>query len=176
VRIRFFGALAVAVLIAACGGGTTSSTRPSTAASTPAAATPARSSAPASAPASSAAGGVTLEIATTDLGDVVVDGEGRTLYGFTPDEGQAAPTCNDSCAETWPPVTGEATAGAGIDDSKISTTTRADGSTQVKYGEFPLYWFSGDSAAGDTNGQGIGEKWFVVDADGELIMATPGAS
>lgn len=171
-RIRFFGTLAVALLIAACGGGTGASTRPSTAVSTPAAATPARSSAPAS----MAAGEIVLAIATTDLGDVVVDGDGRTLYAFTPDEGQAEPTCNDSCAETWPPVVGEATAGDGIDDSKISTATRADGSTQVKYGDWPLYWFSGDSAAGDINGQGVGGKWFVVDADGEMITTAPDAS
>jgi predicted lipoprotein with Yx(FWY)xxD motif len=172
VRIRFFGALAVALLIAACGGGSTSSTRPSSAASTPAGATPARSAAPASA----AAGAVVLAIATTDLGDVVVDGDGKTLYAFTPDEGQAAPACNDSCAETWPPLVGDASAGDGIDDSKISTITRADGSTQVTYGGWPLYWYSGDSAAGDINGQGVGEKWFVVDADGEMITTAPDAS
>jgi predicted lipoprotein with Yx(FWY)xxD motif len=123
-----------------------------------------------------AAGAVELSIATTDLGDIVVDGDGRTLYALKTDEGQAAPTCNDTCAANWPPVVGEATAGDGIDDSKISTITRADGSTQVVYGEYPLYWFSGDSAAGDINGQGVGGKWFVVDADGETIEATPGAS
>jgi len=122
------------------------------------------------------AGSVTLEVSTSDLGDILVGEGGKTLYAFTPDEGQATPTCNDSCADNWPPLTGEATAGSGVDDSLISTATRADGTTQVVYGEYPLYYFSGDSAAGDTNGQGLNGKWFVVGADGELIGETPGAS
>ena len=153
-RIRIFGALAVALLMAACGGGSTSSTRPSTAASTPAAATPGASAIP--------AGSVIIEVGTSSLGDMLVDADGMTLYGFTPDEGQAAPTCNDSCAENWPPVTGDATAGDGVDASLLSTIARADGSSQAVYGEYPLYHFSGDNQSGQTNGQGLNGKWFVV--------------
>ena len=28
----------------------------------------------------------------------------------------------------------------------------------------PLYYFAGDKAAGDTNGQGVAGKWYVVGA------------
>jgi predicted lipoprotein with Yx(FWY)xxD motif len=168
VRIRFFGLLAVALLIAACGGGSGASTRPSLRASIPAAATPGAST--------TSGGEVTIEVATNPLGDILVDGDGMTLYAFTPDEGQSAPTCNDTCAENWPPLTGDATAGDGVDDSKLSTITRDDGSTQVVYGEYPLYHFSGDLQAGKTNGQGLNGNWFVVGADGELVGETPGAS
>jgi len=126
--------------------------------------------------ASSATGSVTLEVATSDLGDVLVGEGGMTLYGFKPDEGQDTPTCTGNCAENWPPLIGDATAGSGVDDSLISTVTRDDSTVQVMYGDYPLYYFSGDTAAGDTNGQGLQGKWFVVGADGELIGETPGAS
>ena len=60
------------------------------------------------------------------------------------------------------------TAGEGLDATKLTTVDRTDGTKQVKYGDWPLYYFAGDSAAGDANGQGLGEKWFVVDASGAL--------
>jgi predicted lipoprotein with Yx(FWY)xxD motif len=41
---------------------------------------------------------------------------------------------------------------------------------QVKVGDWPLYRFANDAAAGDTNGQGVGGVWFVVGPDGELIQ------
>jgi predicted lipoprotein with Yx(FWY)xxD motif len=60
-------------------------------------------------------------------------------------------------------------AGAGLDATKLTTVDRTDGTKQVKYGDWPLYYFANDAAAGDTNGQGLAEKWYVVDAAGELI-------
>ncbi len=84
--------------------------------------------------------------------------------------------CNDTCAENWPPLTGDATAGDGVDDSLLSTIARDDGSTQVVYGDFPLYHFTGDLQAGKTNGQGLNGNWFVVGVDGEPIGETPPAS
>lgn len=78
----------------------------------------------------------------------------------------------DACAQIWPPlvVTGSATAGSGLDQATLTTITRADGSTQVKYGDFPLYYFATDTAVGQTNGQGVGGKWYVVGANGQLIQ------
>jgi len=101
-----------------------------------------------------------------------VGSNGKTLYGFTPDVGAAAPTCVDGCAATWPPltVTGAATAGSGVDQSKLTTIQRADGTTQVKYGDYPLYYYAPDTAAGQTTGQGVGGKWYVVGANGTLIQ------
>ena len=164
----------LALLLAACssgGGATPSAAAPETAA--PASEAPA-SEAPASeAPASAAAGGTaTVMVASSDLGDILVDGEGRTLYAFTPDESSGEPTCYDECAGNWPPLTssGEVTVGEGLDDSDFTTVARTDDAgDQVKIGGWPLYYFAGDAAAGDTNGQGVGGKWFVVDANGEII-------
>lgn len=113
-------------------------------------------------------GEATIAVSSSDLGEILVDGDGMTLYLFTPDE-QGEPTCTDSCAATWPPFEGPATAGAGADASLIDSTAHASGVTQVTYNGWPLYFYAGDSAAGDTNGQGLGGNWFVVSASGEAI-------
>ena len=94
-----------------------------------------------------------------------------TLYMFTPDDGQAAPTCATGCIDKWPALIADSpTAGAGLDASKLGTVARADGlGNQVKYGDYYLYHFANDKAAGDINGQGLGTKWYVLGADGEPI-------
>ena len=114
------------------------------------------------------AAGTTVAVASSDLGDIVVDGEGRTLYMFAPDEG-GEPTCTDACAETWPVVEGPATAGEGVDEALLSTAAHPSGATQVTYGDWPLYLFANDTAPGDVNGQGVNDVWFVVGPDGEPI-------
>ena len=152
----------VMTVLAACSSSGASSA-PSAAA--PSAAAP---SVEASAP---AAGGTTLALADSALGKIVVDGQGKTLYMFEPDDGQAAPTCTDACAANWPALiaTGTPTLGDGL-TAAVSTVARTDGGgTQVKYGDYFLYYFGKDAAAGDTNGQGVGGKWYVVGADGEPI-------
>ena len=162
----------VAILVAACssgGGATPSAAAPVTPA--PASAAPA-SEAPASeAPASAAAGGgATVMVADSSLGQILVDGEGRTLYMFKPDEA-GTPTCYDQCEDNWPPLTatGDVTVGEGLDASLFSTVARTDGSMQVKAGNWPLYYFKNDAAPGDTNGQDIQDVWYVVSPSGEPI-------
>ena len=113
---------------------------------------------------------LTLSLADTNVGSAVVDGDGNTVYLFTNDDG--APTCNDSCADTWPPVPTPATAGAGVDADLIGSATRADGTEQATYGGWPLYYYAADTAPGDTNGQGIGEVWFTIDATGNAVDAS----
>jgi predicted lipoprotein with Yx(FWY)xxD motif len=167
----------LAVLLAACssgGGATPSAAAPETqapASEAPASEAPA-SEAPASeAPASPAAGGaVTVKVATTDLGDILVDGEGRTLYMFKPDEA-GTPTCYDDCEASWPPltVTGDVSVGEGLDAATFTTVARTDGSMQVKAGNWPLYYFKNDAAPGDINGQDINDVWYVVSPTGEPI-------
>ena len=109
------------------------------------------------------------------LGSILVDGEGRTLYHFTKDvNGTIAYT--GTCASTWPPfvVTGaapQAPAGGGT----VATVTRPDGGTQVTFNGAPLYRYSGDSKAGDTNGQGIGGLWFVVSPTAAATTPTTAA-
>lgn len=114
--------------------------------------------------------GATVATGSTDLGEVLVDGDGLTLYMFEPDE-QGPPTCNDDCAESWPPLVtdGEPTADGGADADLLGTAERDDGSTQVTYDDWPLYRWSGDQAPGDVEGQGINDVWWVVGADGAPV-------
>ena len=111
-------------------------------------------------------------VADSELGEILVDGEGRTLYMFVPDEETGEPTCYEQCAENWPPLVaeGEITVGEGLDDSDFSTVPRTDDAgDQVKVGDWPLYYFANDAAPGDTNGQGVNEVWYVLGPDGEPI-------
>jgi predicted lipoprotein with Yx(FWY)xxD motif len=110
-----------------------------------------------------------VKSAESELGTILVNAEGRTLYGFTKDTSGNS-TCFDVCAQTWPPITvnGNVTT-TGLDAKLFTTFIRSDGATQLKAGKWPLYLFSGDNAAGDVNGQGSGGVWFAVAPDGSLI-------
>ena len=147
---------ALALALAACGGnddqgsGTAATAAPTTAAQ--------------------ATGGTTVAVASGTLGDILVDGEGRTLYAFTKDQGDQS-ACSGQCASNWPALTGPATAGTGAQAALLSTAMQTNGSAQVTYGGKPLYYFAGDAKAGDTNGQGVGGVWFAVTADGQLVKA-----
>ena len=110
----------------------------------------------------------TLQVATSGLGDILIDGDGNTLYLFTPDA-QGESTCYDQCEQNWPPFTGEVSAGSGVDASLMGSVTRTDGSVQVTYNGWPLYYFAGDSAPGETNGQGLNGIWFVMSPAGDAI-------
>ena len=123
--------------------------------------------------ATTAAAATTVAVATSALGDILVDGDGMVLYVFTPDDAGES-TCTDGCAENWPPLAGPAGAGDGVDAALLSSVTRADGIEQVTYGGWPLYHFAGDDAPGDTNGQGVNDVWYVVDPSGAAVEAAPG--
>ncbi len=99
------------------------------------------------------------------LGNILTDGQGMTLYVFKNDTSGAS-NCNGTCAQTWLPLTITAgqqpVAGTGI-TGQLGVIQRSDGTSQVTYNEMPLYRFSGDKAAGDTNGQGmLNGAWSVV--------------
>jgi predicted lipoprotein with Yx(FWY)xxD motif len=113
----------------------------------------------------------TVEIGSADVGDIVVDSEGMSLYMFVPDQENGEPTCYDDCAQTWPALEadGEPTAGEGLEQSLLGTVERTDGTTQVTYNDLPLYYYAGDEAAGDTNGQGISDVWWLLSPEGEPI-------
>jgi predicted lipoprotein with Yx(FWY)xxD motif len=143
--------LAAALVIAACGGSSGSASSGGAASS--------------AAPASSApaAGGSALKTAKIDGATVVTNGKGFTLYWFVPDTA-ATSKCNGSCATFWPPVTGPATAGAGV-TGKLATITRSDGSAQATYNGHPLYTYVGDHAPGQATGNGLnvnGGVWHEV--------------
>lgn len=101
------------------------------------------------------------------LGTYLVDGNGMTLYIYTKDQAGTT-TCYGGCATNWPPLltNGAPVAGSGVTASMLSTTQRTDGSTQVTYNGWPLYYFAADKAAGDTNGEGKGGVWFVMTSAG----------
>ena len=171
--IRSLLLLGLIALLAACSSGATTTPSPTLAAPSVAPTQAPPSEAPPSeAPPSQAAADATIVLATNALGEIIVDADGKTLYAFTPDSAGES-TCYDDCATAWPPlIATEAaaiSAGAGLDATKLTTVDRTDGTKQVKYGDWPLYYFANDASAGDTNGQGLAEKWYVVDAAGELI-------
>jgi predicted lipoprotein with Yx(FWY)xxD motif len=158
---RTLASIALAlVLLAACGGEESPTTQ---APSPPATASPTGEASPEPT-------GALVESRSSDLGTIVADAEGMTLYFFLNDTGSES-TCYDDCAANWPAYAtqGDPQAGTGIDASLLGTTTRTDGTVQVTYNGKPLYLFAGDESAGDTNGQGIGDVWFVVSPAGEPI-------
>jgi predicted lipoprotein with Yx(FWY)xxD motif len=119
-------------------------------------------------------GGLTISMATTDFGPAMVDQEGRSLYMFVPDQQKnGTPTCYDDCAQAWPALEGEANGGEGVDEGLLGTVERTDGTQQTTYNDLPLYYFSGDQSAGDVNGQGLGDVWWIVNASGTPIQEQP---
>jgi predicted lipoprotein with Yx(FWY)xxD motif len=122
-------------------------------------------------------GDADVQVSETDpYGPVLVNGEGMSLYVFmsdTQDAGTSA--CTAGCAGIWPPfmVDAEPAAGDDLDASLLGTITRDDGSTQATYNGWPLYLYAGDTAPGDTTGQGITDEyglWYLIGPDGEPIQ------
>ena len=170
-KLAIYGAVAgAALLVAACGSyGTStygSSTSPSSNGRYPGVA-----SSPPGTPAPSAM--TTVALRNTPLGQILVDGSGRTLYLFEADRASTS-SCYGDCASVWPPFIARGTldAGAGINQSLLGTTTRRDGALEVTYNGHPLYYFVSDKQAGDTTGQAIssfGADWFVLSATGSKV-------
>ena len=174
-RLRFAaGALPLILILAACSStaATPSPTIPP-AASQPLAASQPPASQPAASDAVPGASGETtdaypLKVAAGSgaVTNYLTAEDGKTLYMFkndTVDSGKS--TCNAGCVGTWPPFTvdslDEVKADAAV-TGKLALITRDDGTKQVSYKGSPVYYFSGDTKAGDTNGQGFAGKWFVV--------------
>jgi predicted lipoprotein with Yx(FWY)xxD motif len=166
--------VAVAAIFAACAA-------PGGATNPPITAAPATSAPGTVAPAAA----LMLEVRTDpEVGAVVTGKDGRSLYVFAKDTTAGQSACNGDCATNWPPLTVAAatdvTAGTGVSGA-LGTITRADGAMQVTLGGKPLYYFKGDSAAGDTNGQGLNDVWYLATPSGDPAddddagAATPGA-
>jgi predicted lipoprotein with Yx(FWY)xxD motif/plastocyanin len=184
-RVAFFGMIVLAVVLAACA----APAAPAAPAQAPApTAAPAPTSAPAptqasqptaaAAASSGASGPATVTLTKNDpLGAFLADDQGRSLYLFTKDTPNAS-NCYDKCEQAWPPLftKGAPAAGNGVDASLLGTTTRKDGSTQVTYNGWPLYYFVKDQKPGDVTGQNVGGVWFVVSAKGDKIEAAAGAA
>jgi predicted lipoprotein with Yx(FWY)xxD motif len=104
-----------------------------------------------------------------NLGQIITDSAGMTLYRFDKDTKGEKSACEGACATQWPPVIvadGVEVQTTGVDKANVGAITRADGSKQVTVGGWPLYHFAGDKAPCDTNGQGVGGVWFATTATG----------
>jgi predicted lipoprotein with Yx(FWY)xxD motif len=114
---------------------------------------------------------LTLQTATTELGTFLTGRDGLTTYFFAADTTPGVSTCSGDCMTAWPPVTvppGNTVASGDGVTGTVGLITGTDGSTQVSYDGHPLYYFGGDTTAGDTNGQGVNGVWFVADVLGTL--------
>ncbi|HEY2792767.1 MAG TPA: hypothetical protein VGJ28_10440 [Micromonosporaceae bacterium] len=122
--------------------------------------------------AKSAAASATVMTKTGPAGTYLVDGSGRSLYLYTPDTTNV-PTCTGGCAQIWPPLisSGAPTAGPGVSATMLSLSKLSNGTTQVAFNGHPLYYFSGDTAPGDTKGQGVMNIWFLVAPSGNAIQS-----
>jgi len=108
------------------------------------------------------------------LGQILVDGAGRSLYLFEKDKGSTS-SCYSDCAKVWPPFigSGAATGGTGATSSLLGTTSRTDGTKQVTYQGHPLYYYvSDDHTSGSTTGEGLnhfGAEWYVLSPTGSKV-------
>ena len=157
------GLASLTLVLAACGGGT----------SAYGAGGSGGYGAPAATPSAAAGAAATVDLHGSRLGQILVDAQGRTLYLFEADKNGKS-NCDGPCATAWPPYlsTGTPHAAMGATANLVSTTARADGTTQVNYAGHPLYYYVGDKAPGDTTGQDIdqfGAKWYVLAKDGNKI-------
>ena len=121
--------------------------------------------------------GATVDLRKTKLGPVLVNSKGHTFYLFKKDRNGKS-SCSGSCATFWPPLLkhGKLTAGSGVKASLLGTTRRSNGSLQVTYNKHPLYTYTLDKKAGQTNGEGIlafGANWYAVSAKGRAVVKAP---
>lgn len=106
-----------------------------------------------------------------DLGTILVDSEGFTLYDFHKDKGSQS-ACYGACASAWPPLLteGNPQAQGAADRSMLGTTKRKDGTLQVTYNGWPLYTYAGDSKPGEATGNDtsqFGAQWYALLPNGE---------
>jgi predicted lipoprotein with Yx(FWY)xxD motif len=123
---------------------------------------------------SSASASTKVGTASSQLGRILVDSHGRTLYLFAKDK-KGKSVCSGSCAVYWPPLitSGKPHAAPGVKSSLLGTTRRADGRLQVTYRRHPLYRYAADAGRGSLNGQGLdasGGKWWVLSPAGNKIV------
>jgi predicted lipoprotein with Yx(FWY)xxD motif len=154
-----------ALALSACGGGAAATASP------PPSSTPAKTT---TTPPTQTA---TVRVASSRLGRILVNSQGRTLYLFKGDSG-AKSACSGACAVAWPPLrTGAKPMVAnGANATLVGTIPRSDGAPQVTYNGHPLYTFVKDQKPGDVNGQGVtafGATWFAVSAAGNQVSSRP---
>jgi predicted lipoprotein with Yx(FWY)xxD motif len=166
--LRFLFATSV-LLVAACTAGAGATTAPTLAPATPA---------PATAAPATAAAGATVSLAS---GGYFTGPNGMTLYTFDKDT-LGTSSCAGDCASNWPALTVTSasgiTVGTGLNAADFGTATGDGGTLQVAFKQIPLYYFAGDQAVGDTNGDGVGGVWHLATVTSTLPppAASAGAS
>lgn len=126
------------------------------------------------------AAGVTVATGHSKLGTILTAGPKHlTVYLFAADK-PGSSACSGACAQGWPPVTtgGAPVAADGAIAAKLGTIERPEGTMQVTYAGHPLYYFAGDTAGGEANGQGstaFGAGWYVLAADGSVLGVGSGS-
>ncbi len=126
----------------------------------------------------SSSGGVLINLVTkAGLGKYLVDSKGMTLYIFTKDTPGVSACTSAGCLNAWPilEATGDPVAGQGVNGT-LGVITRPDGKKQVTIDNMPLYYFAADKAPGDTNGQGVGNSWYVVGPRGNVMNGSGSGS
>jgi predicted lipoprotein with Yx(FWY)xxD motif len=115
----------------------------------------------------------TLKAQSSRFGKVLFDGRGFVLYAFTRDHGRSA--CYGACAKAWPPYfapKGTLRVGSGVKLSLLGTVKRRDGRRQITYAGRPLYYYVGDTRAGQILCQDVDEyggTWLIVRPSGKLV-------
>src|SRR6187399_3227975 len=102
-----------------------------------------------------------VKIGQSSLGPILTDQTGRTLYAFAADkEGQSS--CTEDCLASWPALTSDKpfTVGDGADSKQLSAIKRTEGTEQATYNGWPMYYYVGDQAPGDIDGQNVDGLWF----------------
>lgn len=103
------------------------------------------------------------------LGRVLTDADGRTLYLFTKDgRNSGKSTCDEACTRKWPPLRadGRITTADGVAAGLVGRISRADGTSQVTVGGWPVYTYTADAAPGQASGHGAGGTWFALEPNG----------
>jgi predicted lipoprotein with Yx(FWY)xxD motif len=151
--VTLTGAIAAALLAAACSSGGSGSTSP----------------------AGASGAGTVIKTMGSSAGTFLTNSSGRAIYLFMADPSGKS-VCVNACLQAWPAViaSGAVSGTDGVNSGDLSTITRSDGTKQVAYDGHALYYFSGDAGAGQVNGQGIngfGAKWWLVAPTGSSITA-----
>ena len=163
--VRLAGAVVITLFVAACGSSS------STSGSTP-------SSSDSS---TSGSSGAVLGVASTSLGQVLVDGQGLTVYMLTADSPDHS-SCSSDCLAYWPlvaaPNGGSVPSISGI-SAHLGVTQATSGQSMVAANGWPLYTYASDEAPGDVEGQGVqtfGGTWYVLSPAGEPIKTAPSST
>jgi predicted lipoprotein with Yx(FWY)xxD motif len=159
-------AIAVAIAVAGCG----SSSNSSTSSGEGGAYSGGESTATKPAASESAGSVAAISVGSApEVGKVLVDSKGFTLYYFQKDQGEKS-ACYGPCAKVWPPLTGTGKVEGGAMSSELGTTERSDGTTQVTYAGWPLYTYAADTKPGEAKGTDVksfGASWYPLHPNGE---------